>query len=54
MSLLKTFVRWCINGKGFSDEESEATSQKMLFTLKPNFWYACVCSPVSSLEINSH
>ena len=32
MSLLKTFVRWC-NTKGLSDEESEATYQKMLFTL---------------------
>ena len=32
MSLLKTFVRWC-NSKGLSDEESEATYQKMLFTL---------------------
>ena len=32
MSLLKTFVRWC-NTNDFSDEESEATYQKMLFTL---------------------
>ena len=32
MSLLKTFVRWC-NSNALSDEESEATYQKMLFTL---------------------
>ena len=46
MSLLKTFVRWC-NSKGLSDEESEATYQKMLFTLgepmskyvQPNTWF---------------
>ena len=51
MSLLKTFVRWC-NSKGLSDEESEATYQKMLFTLgisqilgMPN---------VLPLEINSY
>ena len=31
MSLLKTFARWC-NGQTV-DEESEATYQKMLFTL---------------------
>ena len=32
MSLLKTFVRWC-NNTQLSEEESEATFQKMLFTL---------------------
>ena len=32
MSLLKTFVRWC-NTEQLGDEESEATYQKMLFTL---------------------
>jgi len=32
MSLVKTFVRWC-NSEQLGDEESEATYQKMLFTL---------------------
>ncbi len=32
MSLLKMFVRYCSNGQ-LSEEESEATHQKMLFTL---------------------
>ena len=43
MSLLKTFVRWC-NSKGLSDEESEATYQKMLFTLgiESKFGYMCM------------
>ena len=32
LSLLKTFVRW-VNGPTLSEEEREATYQKMLFTL---------------------
>ena len=32
MSLVKTFVRWCSNEQ-VTEEEEEATYQKMLFTL---------------------
>ena len=32
MALLRTFIRWCNSGQ-LSAEESEATYQKMLFTL---------------------
>ena len=32
MSLVKTFVRWCSNEQ-MTEEEGEATYQKMLFTL---------------------
>lgn len=32
LSLLKTFVRW-VSGPSLSEEEREATYQKMLFTL---------------------
>ena len=35
MSLLKTFVRWC-NNSTISEEEMEATYQKMTFTLGEN------------------
>ena len=43
MSLLKTFVRWC-NSNALSDEESEATYQKMLFTLGESVHFSsCLC-----------
>lgn len=50
MSLLKTFVRWC-NSKGLSDEESEATYQKMLFTLGMYVWGGCDLIDLNEKEV---
>ena len=49
MSLLKTFIKWC-NSRDHSEEEREATYQKMLFTLGEQ----AMCVYVCSLTINNH
>ena len=38
--LLKTFLKWCA-AENLSQEENEATFQKMLFTLEQVNWFGC-------------
>ena len=42
LSLLKTFVRW-VSGPALSEEEREATYQKMLFTLGTRWAWSIAC-----------
>ena len=42
LSLLKTFARW-VSGPALSEEEREATYQKMLFTLGTRWAWSSAC-----------
>ena len=42
LSLLKTFARW-VSGPALSEEEKEATYQKMLFTLGTRWAWSGAC-----------